>query len=391
MSQALKSAMADAAIHTILENLHALDEHPLESECREVLQECSDSPIPLTEEISEAAKRVFYTAWETIEPQGYAKASWVEDDAWSGWELPNTLPQLRPAIWHRLKPKLQIELPPNERLEYWKGRLFWVCFGAVMSSPGYLSFSLNLQQSLATQLLDQLQVLADLVRDTNVRLANADPLENLPPNAQFVYRRLPAMVIVRAFDQEHRFQFRREPIGFQYIERLLKEPGQTLDMGDLIGAPPVSDLERENRLESMQVRIYNVAHVRKKTLPLTVGFSRQPLADMEALGDIRKRLAKLDADYDRAKRDLDLAAQDRIVWEQEALIAYLRQVAFPSGKCLRTFRDNYSRANRRNIARVFEKLDTAGLRDLANHLRQHIHIEGREVTYRPPEWIHWHF
>ena len=104
-----------------------------------------------------------------------------------------------------------------------------------------------------------------------------------------------------------------------------------------------------------------------------------------------KRQAELTEDYDRAKRDLDLAAQDRIVREQEALITYLRQVAFPSGKCLRTFRDNYSRANRRNIARVFEKLDTAGLRELANHLRQHIHIDGRDVTYRPTDRVHWHF
>jgi len=121
------------------------------------------------------------------------------DDAWSGWELPDTLPQLRPAIWQRLKPRLQNALPSNEQLEHWKDRLFSVCFGAIMVSADRLSFSLNLQQHLARQLLDQLQILADVSRDTTqvraVKMEDTPELDIRQPSRHNVQKYMCPLVV----------------------------------------------------------------------------------------------------------------------------------------------------------------------------------------------------
>ena len=391
MIQTSKSSTAESALHTIWENLETIANDYFSEECRAALRASSDGPIALNEEIAETAKRAFYTAWEVLDPAAYARKTWSENETRSGWELPSALPPLRPRVWQRIARRLREELPSNERLEHWAHRLFWVGFRATSSSPGYLSFALDVQGEVTRELLYQLRRLTDLARGTAMLTTGAVSVEDLAPNAPFVFRRQADEVIVRAFDAQYHFEFRREPIGFQYLDRLLRNPGQRLDPADLGGGPASSALDRETRLQSLYVRAYDDGHEPTDVQPPSLGFGWQAKADLKALRAVHARLAELRHDYDRAQRDVDLAAQARLAEEQQGLTTYLKQVTVPGSGRLRAFRDNQARMHRRHLASACERLEAAGLRKLARHLRQAIRIEGRHMAYCPSPEIRWAF
>jgi len=232
MSQTLKSSTAESAIHTTWEKLQFLEMFDGE-ELDDTLRKHSDGLTVFSKQIFKAARRAFYVVREALELQAGGGKNGYGNKASHGRELPQSLPRLRPRMWQRIAPRLRDELPSNERLEHWESRLFWIGFSAVSSAPGHLSFALNAEWGLAEALLHQLRTLADLSRNTEMQRARTDPLEDLPPNTRFVFRRLPDMVAVRAFDEEYHYRFRREPVGFRYIERLLRTPDRALDLADL--------------------------------------------------------------------------------------------------------------------------------------------------------------
>jgi len=391
MSRILKARTAEAAIRKIWEDLHHTEYLSLPDEAREALAAHSDGPRALTEEVIETAKQAFYAVWELLDASGYSRRTWVEEEGWSGWQLPDELPKLKAQAWQPIAGQLRQELPSNERLEHWAERLFWVGFNTVLASPGHLSFALNAQWELASSLLDRLRELADLVRGTNARLADADPLEDVDPNSRFVFRRQADMIVIRAFDHEHRFERRREPLGLQFIERVLKCPGHALGTADLVGGPPISQQERDNRLESLWQRGYDAVDEETTDTPPQVGFSRPSLVDMETVQAVHTRMVQLRERYDRAKADVDLAAQERVSKERKQLTTYLKQVVHQNTGHLRAFRDNRARALRRTLGRAYASLEEAGLGDLANHCRRHIRMRECTLAYDPPDGVHWLF
>ena len=286
MIQTVSSSTAETAFHKIWEDLRVIEEDGLSEEGRRAIARHSDTEIPLTEMVIETSKRTFYSIWEKLDPKSYLAAAWVEDEFWSGRALPCQLPRLRPRKWQAMAKSLAEELPSNERLEHWNNRLFFLGFSTIISEPEHLSFAVGVEWDLAQGLLDQLRHLADLSRNTKVRLSNVDPLEDVHPSVRFVFRCTPKMVVIRYSHKQRCFRFRRQPRGFIYLHMLLQNPDKELTLFDILGSPTESREERYNKLESLWVRSYNDHEQETKAFRPQEGFKPQALADMESLRNV---------------------------------------------------------------------------------------------------------
>ncbi len=131
----MRSSIAESALRQIWKNLQVIEAEGTPPEVRRELQRHSGGSVSLSDKILEVAKRTFYTAWEAVDSQAYKERTWQDDETWSGWELPRSLPSLRRRVWQALAMRLAEALPSNEQLEHWGQRLFWVGFNAMRIRP----------------------------------------------------------------------------------------------------------------------------------------------------------------------------------------------------------------------------------------------------------------
>jgi hypothetical protein len=118
------------------------------------------------------------------------------------------------------------------------------------------------------------------------------------------------------------------------------------------------------------------------------------LPDEEAVTEYRDRLECIMREIATAEKNNDHAAQERVQQEKADLEAEIKRATGPGGNLRQPdvktpASDAYNRI-RGNLTTAFQAIVTAGLPDLATHLRECIKVEAYAFVYRPgakpPHW-----
>ncbi len=198
-------------------------------------------------------------------------------------------------------------------------------------------------------------------RDAYCARHHADRMVPAPPSYEF--RKTGDYWTVR-FNGE--FTTIKDAIGPSYVAQLLARPHRKIFAPDLLEAV------------TGQVGIGKVGSAGEQT-------------DNQTLDEVKKKYLNIQAELEKAERNNDLAAQERLQRELDSLTDYLKTVKGFNGRTRKASddADKIRRAMTQAIGRVLDSLGAEGkLPAAAQHLRNAIKT-GLFMSYEPEEELHW--
>jgi hypothetical protein len=200
---------------------------------------------------------------------------------------------------------------------------------------------------------------------SNAHAVGADRNEIVPNVAEFVFVRHGDMYFIRAFGVDGHFGLLK---GFEYIAKLISQPGKAVLMVELIGG-------------SLEDQIVGDSH------------SIQPVLDSTAKHEACEQLTELNNDLDRARRNNDEAEITRLEQEKERLESSLLAVVGLAGRDrdLNNPADKLRPRINNALKTSYEKLRSAQptLQKLAEHFNASIRSTGLTYIYEPRSAILW--
>lgn len=117
----------------------------------------------------------------------------------------------------------------------------------------------------------------------------------------------------------------------------------------------------------------------------------EEVADNEAIASYKKRLEDIKAEREKAVRNNDEAAQQRLDDESAKIGTHIAEAKRPGGKLRRIAHEQMKpvHAVRTAVSRAYEKLKKNDLGCLADHLSKHLDISTKGILYQPDPTVIW--
>lgn len=190
--------------------------------------------------------------------------------------------------------------------------------------------------------------------------------------AEYVFHRDGDGWFIRAFGEQGHF---RNLVGLEYIAMLLERPDTPVPVVYLVGG-----------------RVGRTTVKDAQAVGLSVGTSRQPVADKGMLADIKRKMEDCRQDIEKAERHGDLVSAEIGREELGSLTAQWLELTRPGGRS-RDFDSDTEKMRKRilqGLRRAYEALGEGRMPRTERHFEQAITYQEGSYIYRAsprPDWM----